>query len=640
MGKAYAGELEQLSKTYEWAKESSVDELSNFIKSSTKTPLYIIGSGGSFSATTFASLLHQHIGMIAKCLTPLEFLEFDNIDSNCSILFITASGNNTDILSSFDKAAKLKPKNLGILCSSVNNKLTKKAINVPNVFIHAIKIPTGKDGFLATNSLVATLVWLCKAYITSNSLPYEIPQFTELLFQNGIQLEFEEIINTKLTDFNNKDTIICLYDNWGKTAAIDAESKLVEAGLVNVQLADYRNFAHGRHNWIDKNRNSALIALITPHCENLATKTMSLIPDYIPKTEFSTKFDGPIATLGLLIQVFYLVKFIGNSRSIDPGRPGVAEFGRKIYHLPIPKNNSDSLSNFEKLALRRKFGHTDLSDKETKIRLEHLHKFIENISKVKFGAVVFDYDGTLCDSEHRLTHPSKEISEKLIQLLENGITVGIATGRGKSVRESLQKIIPEKYWSKVFVGYYNCSKIGELGNNEVPSKEPTDDPNLIEILELLEKQKIISKDNSVTSRLKQITLEDIKFNASELIYQIKLIDPTKLENIKIVESTHSVDLLSHNVSKLDLVNNIKKNLPNQYEILCIGDKGKFPGNDFELLSSIYSLSVDLVSTDVKSCWNLILTQKHGESATYEYMNKFNITRQYFMVEKLLERFSC
>ena len=105
-----------------------------------------------------------------------------------------------------------------------------------------------------------------------------------------------------------------------------------------------------------------------------------------------------------------------------------------------------------------------------------------------------------------------------------------------------------------------------------------------------------------------------------------------------MESTHSVDLLSEEVSKLDLVEYIKKNLQAPFEILCVGDMGKWPGNDYELLSHPYSLSVDMVSTDTESCWNLLPTTKHGESATCEYMCKFNIAGHYFKAEKLFERF--
>ena len=632
MGKPYSKELDKLSEIYEWANKTPIDNLVEFVKRSEKTPLYVIGSGGSFSATTFASLLHQHIGMIAKCLTPLEFLEYENIDSDCSILIVTASGNNRDILSTFDKAVKIKPKNIGIVCASITNKLTKKAVNIPNVLIHGVKIPIGKDGFLATNSLIATLIWLCRSYISAYSLLYKIPTLDELVYLGKSKEKFEEDLERKLNNFVDRDTIVCLYDNWGKTAAVDVESKLIEAGLVNVQLADYRNFAHGRHNWLDKNKEkTCLIALVNPNCEQLANKTIKLIPEYTPKIIISTNYEGPIATISLLIQIFYVVKFFGKIKNIDPGRPGVADFGRKIYHLPIPNHSSDSFTDFEKMTLRNKFGHCNVNDVETKTRVEQLHKFLRNISKEKFGAIVFDYDGTLCDSEHRLTHPSKEIEEKLIQLLENEIVIGIATGRGKSVREALQKIIPEKYWSKIFVGYYNCSDIGELGYDSIPSKESTKDQNLLEILELLEKQKIISKNNKVTSRSKQITLENIDFNASELIQKIETIDSSKLKNIKVVESTHSVDLLSKDVSKINLIKYIEQKNLEQYKIMTIGDRGKQPGNDFELLANPYSLSVDMVSDNSESCWNLLTNNQKEEKGTLEYLKQFKISNGYFQM---------
>jgi len=632
LGKPYAKELERLPEVYDWATKTPIDELSKFVKKSEKTPLYVIGSGGSFSATTFASLLHQETGTMAKCLTPLEFLEYENIDNNCSILIITAGGNNSDILSSFDKAVNLKPKNLGILCASTNNKLTRKASTTSNVFIHAAKLPTGKDGFLATNSLIATLIWLCRAYIESYSLLYEIPRLNQLVFQGKSEQTFYEDLSKQLEKFHDRETIVLLYDNWGKIAAIDTESKLVESGLVNVQLADYRNFAHGRHNWLDKNKKkTGLLALVTPRCEQLATKTLKLIPEYIPTTSLTTDYDGPIASLALIIQVLYLVKFFGNVRKIDPGRPGVATFGSKIYHLSIPQNTSNTLSDFEKLVLRRKFGNADLSLIKTQIYVKSLHKFIEKISKEKFGAIIFDYDGTLCDAEHRTTHPSDEIGKMLTTLIENDIIIGIATGRGKSVREDLQKIIPEKFWSKVYIGYYNCSDKNTLDKNQFPDTASPTDQNLISFLEFLKEHKILSNNVKITIRPNQITLESGTLDAVTLVNTVRIIDKTKLEKIRIVESSHSVDLLSANVSKLNLVNFIKKLISKKYKILCVGDRAIYPGNDFELLQEEFSLSVDEVSKNENTCWNILPNQIKGEKGVIEYFNKFQICNGSFKI---------
>ena len=93
-----------MPEAYEWASKVPIDNLTKFVQKSAKTPLYAIGSGGSFSAAMFASLLHQHVGTMAKGLTPMEFLSQKVVDEDSSVLIITASGNNVDILSSFEMA--------------------------------------------------------------------------------------------------------------------------------------------------------------------------------------------------------------------------------------------------------------------------------------------------------------------------------------------------------------------------------------------------------------------------------------------------------------------------------------------------------------------------------------------------------
>ena len=628
MGKPFSQELEKLDQVYDWAVKSNVSVLSKFLLKSANLPMYVIGSGGSFSATTFASILHQEIGMIARCITPLEFLEYQNITQDCSILIVTAGGNNKDILSSFEKTINLKPKNIGILCASINNKLTRRAFQEPDVLVHALKLPSGKDGFLATNSLFATMIWLIRAYIEAFSLPYFLPSsYSSLINFNDTKNNLKKTVNDNLEKLQNCTTIVFLHDNWSKTAAFDAESKLVEAGLVNVQLADYRNFAHGRHNWLDKNKDTTgLIALINPQCETLALKTLDLIPDYTPTTSFSTTFDGPLGSIDLFLKVLYIVQFFGNVRKIDPGRPGVATFGRKIYHLSIPKSISSDLSILEQLALRKKFGKNNFKKSE----IDALRKFKKNLSDQKFGAVIFDYDGTLCDVKNRYEHPSKEIGELLTKLLENDIVVGIATGRGKSVRQSLQKIIPKEFWSKVYVGYYNCADISSLGDDSHPNTEAKTDDNLTFTLEFLKKYSILPKDVKITPRPNQLTLESELVNARDIVESIEKIDKSILDKIRIVESSHSVDLLSVSVSKMNLFEKIRKDISSQYEILCIGDRGKWPGNDFELLDTTYSLSVDEVSLLNNSCWNLI-TNDSCESLILNYFTNCMMNSKYVIL---------
>ena len=356
MGRAYARELEALSDTYDWAFKTPIDSILEAVKRSAGLPLYVVGSGGSLTSATFASMLHQQTGMLSKCCTPLEFLEIDNIDNKCAILMVTAGGNNNDILSAFDKAVVLEPELLGVVCASTKNKISSKASEYPDVLIHAVRPPIGKDGFLATNSLLATMVWLARAYADSFSGINNVFDSPEsILYDETPKKEFESEMLTNLSKLKDRDTIIILHDFWGGAAALDIESKLIEAGLVGVQLADYRNFAHGRHNWLDKNGDrTGIIALVTPKCTELTAKTLDLIPNSIPVVKLSSNFDGPAASLNLLVKIMYVVKFFGSIKGIDPGRPKVAQFGRKMYNLKTPKRYLSS-SKQEQAVLIRKF---------------------------------------------------------------------------------------------------------------------------------------------------------------------------------------------------------------------------------------------------------------------------------------------
>jgi hypothetical protein len=54
-------------------------------------------------------------------------------------------------------------------------------------------------------------------------------------------------------------------------------------------------------------------------------------------------------------------------------------------------------------------------------------------------------------------------------------------------------------------------------------------------------------------------------------------------------------------------------------VLCVGDRGQWPGNDFSLLTSPYALSVDEVSQDPTTCWNLAPPGHRGVRAALGYL---------------------
>ena len=103
------------------------------------------------------------------------------------------------------------------------------------------ELPSRKDGFLAANSLVASMVLLARSYIENFDMKEKLPgNYDELVHRNDI---FEELISTNsslLNKYKNCNTLLLIYDPLTKVAAVDAESKFSESGIMNIQLTDFK----------------------------------------------------------------------------------------------------------------------------------------------------------------------------------------------------------------------------------------------------------------------------------------------------------------------------------------------------------------------------------------------------------------
>ena len=128
---------------------------------------------------------------------------------------------------------------------------------------------------------------------------------------------------------------IALFSDWARPAAKStSESKFSEAGLGAVMVTDYRNFAHGRHNWIDKKgADSTVIA-------SLYTGIRSFGQENPPTTANHNSgfrvYNRNIRTLGrprTHPSGFRFTALVGDHYSIDPGRPGIPSYGSRLYRL-------------------------------------------------------------------------------------------------------------------------------------------------------------------------------------------------------------------------------------------------------------------------------------------------------------------
>jgi len=637
MGKPFESELDRLKETVDFTLSTDITHFSETIDRATLKPLCIVGSGGSFSACTFVEFLHQRTGMPGKAITPLESYYYQRAYFNSNVLILTASGKNKDILFAFDTAIKNEPDLMINVCTTSNSPLAKQSDKFTLSKIFEFPLPTRKDGFLASNSLVAFFILLARAY--KYDIKYKFDQRIRVEFEKDLDTFFKKVKDLKHLTFN------VLYGGWSRPVAVDIESKFTEAALANTLIADYRNFGHGRHHWFDKRiESSALIALVTPDEEELASKTLSYLPKSIPLLLIRSQFNGPSATIDLLIKSFFLVSKVGQLQKIDPGRPGVPAFGSKLYHLSYSSlfKENERLYRQPYLGIQRKIKPefiSNLSSAEIKRWEKHYKTFSNRLFDSHFGCIVLDYDRTICSDENRLTGPGKEISSELERILDGGILIGVVTGRGGSVKHDLRNCIGKKYWKNIFIGYYNGDQLGDLLDDNLPNSEEGKEMSFTKIRKML-KNTHIESDIKITQRQSQLTIEcktSSKWEMTKSIIYEKAMSIRSVDFL-VLESSRSIDIIKRpEVSKLNMIDFIQKKANSiglEDQSLCIGDKGKWPGNDFELLNTPYSLSVDQVSLDPNSCWNLAPIGIRNADACLVYLKAVQLHKKYFKIAAL------
>ena len=621
MGKPFKGELEILSSTIEWAEGQDVTCLSKFLFGEDRqTPLVCIGSGGSLSACHYAAQLYQRLnGVLAEAMTPLQLMfAGQDIICNSKLLFLSASGKNKDILNVIKYGLKYNEMGMMSLTLRRNNPTEVLLEQYPKVQRWCENIPSEKDGFLATNSLAATFTLLCKA---AGGFKFQDSGFKwdDLQPATG---------NLKLECIQN---FIVLYGAAGEPVAWDIESKLTEAALGAALLSDYRNFGHGRHHWFAKRgEHSCIIALVSPVERELAYKTIGCLPKDVPVIYLETEQETAVASIDLLLKAFRFVNDLGMARGIDPGRPGVPSYGRLLYNLDYYKLTSSILPTEKTLdvAVRRKLGAAGMENATLRQHYsEACQRFVRQLNRGKYTTIAFDYDGTLSASDRKSRYTNglcDEIKDALTSLLEKGVQIVIATGRGQSISKSFKPSFDKKYWPQIKVGYYNGACLLTLGE-EARLEEWKNMPFDSELKALSkELQKRLPKDcinYGLSERNRQLSIEEVKTASdAELIYDscCEIIWDKQLKGIRVWRSSHSMDIVVyHEVSKLRVMEDADKTL-------CIGDYGSVEGNDYELLSCPTSLSVDRVSKNAESCWNIAPSGMKGLDATLFYLSRLTV----------------
>lgn len=585
MGRRYEDELQELESTFERARDYGA-AVSDPIQSG---PALFVGSGGALACARFAADLHQLVtGHLASALTPATAVSNGPACLGAAVFF-SARARHSDLRNSA-LALRGGAKQLVLMTHLETSELSPV---VASLFDVVLTVPRGgKDGFLATNSVLAMTT--AYAALRGFVLPDRLPALE----------------THPATWPSNRTRLFVAHAPEHAAVAVDLEARFNETGVATAQIADLRNVAHGRHVALSRNvDDSVVISVAGPESLELCERTLALLAPaaHIP---LRTHLAGPAGTLDLLAASMRAFAGAAAASKFDPGRPAVPQAGRRLYHLSWRTGVSRPPSRPERLKLQAG-ALSDPQEAATAVK-----RWKRSASRVEVEGLVLDYDGTCVSTDRRFEHPRPEVQHELLRALDGGLRLGFASGRGKSLPDGLAEWVPQAYWSQIWIGTYNGGFITKLGERLPVTADG--DGALRALADTLERE--LGAGWTLTRRAAQISVEraESRLELQTVARWIgSVIARMPEQRFKVMTSGHSLDVVPTSSSKVNVLSQMNVASRN---ILAIGDQGQFGGNDFELLAATaFSLSVDAVSSDLSRCWNLSSGAAAGPSLLVQYL---------------------
>ena len=627
----YDAELDKLGETYQRALNADIERVKAAISGACDSSAIGIGSGGSFTVASLLCNLHEtYTGRVSRASTPLEIICNPTLAAVSPVFLISAEGKNPDIIEALHRARMHSARPVHVITNRQGSPLIDCAARLTDVSMHIFEL-TEKDGYLATNSLLLDAMLIARAYGELDREERHMPASIDDL-RLAEQTISEWLVEAEpfIGEVVRRGSVIVTFSPLLRPVAADLESKLAESALLHYQFADLRSFAHGRHLWLaERPGDCAILALIEPSLQKLWDGMCALLPANVPTV--TMRFGGakPTDLLAGLVAEMRLVAAIARRIGKDPGRPDVPQFGRDLHYanisdlIPAPSasGGDGEQSKYEVLGARWP-------------SLEHhgsmrraLQTFRDALEQQTFRAIVFDYDGTLCSSQRSDGPPPAAIVAHLRTLVDSGILIAIASGRGGSIQEELRKSLPEPYWQKIHVGLYNAGHISNLAT--APDEQRPTSEFLSHVTRIVRRLKELGVpiETIRTTHPYQVSVRfHVGVNTESNWFVIAdALRQAGLDMSRVVRSKHSVDILGAGVDKSHLVAHVIQEFKiDPYEILTMGDQGAWPGNDSSLLEHRFSLSVDVPSRRLDRGWKLAPNHKRDVDATLWYLDRIEM----------------
>lgn len=612
----FGAKLDELGGTIELVLEHDCAGLARAIRGSLGRPAIAVGSGGSaVTAAYFARCRETLGGAVTQVMTPMEFALGPG-DLECADVWLFSAGaDNADFRAALESAGTRRAARIVVVTRRADAAETLAGeTGDPAVF--AVPVASVKDGFLATHSLVSSVVGLLLSSNMASSDPVE--NLAEA-FRSAARLQLDAEHRHRAADLFSSltpgDTLLIVADPQLASIAKLLETSAWEASLCPVQLTDFRNFAHGRHTWLHHHPERTIVLALAGHdSAELWANMARHLPSSVREIGADFGNCGRFANALGLLQGLVWIEAMGSAAGIDPGKPGFADFGRALYSdgalLHLAQGLEPALRQKRAAQLER----DDPAASPLGIHTVHRDRAVR-LSEASIGGIVFDYDGTIVSTDRREEPPATELIAELTRLHRLGVRLAIASGRGGSAGERLREVFPPEMHSDVLMGYYNGGYIRSL-DIDIREEPPRESPEIVETAAWLARRSdLFSKPFEGERCRVQVSIQvDHIADLERFHRELATCAPIASGAVRMTRSGHSVDLIPANSSKTNVAAQVAQDLAGDIVVLRIGDQGSRHGNDNELLSHPFGISVKDVCGREDGCWSLFGAALTGPDA--------------------------
>lgn len=613
----FGQKLNELEQTLDLVLTEDHSPLAEGLRSSHSRSVIAIGSGGSAVTAAYFARCRDTLGSaLTRWTTPLDFTLGTEDISDTDVWLFSAGADNPDFRAALCAADARGARQIHVLTRRGDAPATLRSAETANLAVHVIPVASEKDSFLATHSLVGSVAALLLASNLASS--DEVADVASRFRESAMEVlgpANQERLRRSVAQIGRNDLLLIVADPQLAAVATLIETSAWEASLCPVQLTDFRNFAHGRHSWIHHRADETYILSLFGHDSASVWEGMrALLPEGLPWAEIEFGNCGRFRNALGIVEGLALIDAIGAAVGVDPGKPGIGAFGKPLYE----QDALDRLSRRLGSSLRQKRGarlERDDPDCAALCIYSAEDERLERFAKATIGGIVLDYDGTIVDTEKRGDPPAADIVAELVRLHNAGVRVSIATGRGGSAGERLREVLPAAMHPHVLVGYYNGGYIRTL-DVDIRTQPPEDHAGILETATwLVARNDLFSTSFGGEHSHVQISIQmSCLRDPGGFERALSACPPVAAGSVRSRRSGHSFDIVPAHSSKCSVADRVGAELPADVVILRVGDQGSRIGNDHEMLTHPFGISVQEVCGRDDGSWSLFGTELTGPDA--------------------------